>query len=71
MYIADVDPKLFTDAAVKRLFQASQGRPRGINQLAVQALIQAAVLGRDSVDGNQMASLIAAHPFYQGYGADR
>jgi type II secretory pathway predicted ATPase ExeA len=68
---ADVDPKLFTDAAVKRLFQASQGRPRGINQLAVQALIQAAVLGRDSVDGNQMASLIAAHPFYQGYGADR
>ncbi|RLB52805.1 MAG: hypothetical protein DRI90_21790 [Deltaproteobacteria bacterium] len=68
---ADVDPKLFTDAALKRLFQASQGRPRSINQLAVQALIQSAVLGRDAVDGNQMSSLIAAHPFYQGYGPDQ
>lgn len=68
---ADVDPKLFTDAAIKRLFQASQGRPRSINQLAVQALIQAAVLGRDTMDGDMMATLIAAHPFYQGFGADR
>ncbi len=68
---ADVDPKLFTDAAVKRLFQASQGRPRSINQLAVQALIQAAVTGRDSIDGGHMSSLIAAHPFYQSYGAER
>jgi len=68
---ADADPKLFTDAAIKRLFQASQGRPRGINQLAVQALIQAAVQGRDSIDGELMANLIAAHPFYQSLGADR
>lgn len=68
---AEVDPKLFTEDAIKRLFQASHGRPRGINQLAMQALIQAAVLGRDTVDGDFMAHLIAAHPLYQTPPQDR
>ncbi len=62
---AATDPKLFSDDAARRIFQASQGRPRQINQLALQGLIQAAVLGRDSVDGNLMASAIAAHPLYE------
>jgi type II secretory pathway predicted ATPase ExeA len=68
---AELDPKLFTEEAIKRLFQPSQGRPRGINQLAMQALIQAAVLGRDSIDGDFMAHLIAAHPLYQTPPQDR
>jgi type II secretory pathway predicted ATPase ExeA len=68
---AEVDPKLFTEDAIKRLFQASHGRPRAINQLAMQALIQAAVLGRDTVDGDFMAHLIAAHPLYQTPPQDR
>jgi type II secretory pathway predicted ATPase ExeA len=62
---AGVDPKLFTDAAVKKLFQTSMGRPRNVNQLGIQALIQAAVQGRDSIDGDFMAHLITAHPLYQ------
>lgn len=62
---ADLDPKLFTDEAVKRIFQVSKGRPRAINQLATQALIQAAVEAREAIDGKFMANQIAAHPLYQ------
>jgi general secretion pathway protein A len=65
---ADLNPKLFADTAIKRLFQASQGRPRNINQLAIQTLIQTAVLGRDNVDAPLMSSVIAAHPLYQSLG---
>ena len=45
---------------------ASQGRPRSINQLALQSLIQAAVEGRDQIDGDFMAGQIAAHPLSEG-----
>jgi general secretion pathway protein A len=62
---AEVDPKLVTEEAIKRLFQTSHGRPRAINQLAMQAFIQAAVVGRDTIDGDFIAHLIAAHPLYQ------
>lgn len=62
---AEVDAKLFSEDAVRRLFHASQGRPRSINQLSTQALIQCAVLGRDAIDGDFMNQLIAAHPLYQ------
>jgi len=61
---AGVGSQLFSDEAVKRIFQISQGRPRSINQLALQAIIQAAAAGRDTVDGDFMASVIAAHPLY-------
>ena len=61
---AAVDPKVFSDEAIKRLFQASQGRPRSINQLALQALIQAAASGRDVIDGDFMNTILAAHPLY-------
>lgn len=59
-------PDLFTDDAARRLFHASQGRPRSINQLALQSLIQAAVEGRDQIDGDFVAAQIAAHPLYDG-----
>ncbi len=62
---AEVDPNLFTDEAIRRLFQASLGRPRNVNQIATQALIQAAVRGRDKIDGDFLARQIGAHPLYQ------
>jgi type II secretory pathway predicted ATPase ExeA len=62
---AEVDPKLISEDAIKRLFQASHGRPRSINQLAMQAFIQAAVVGQDTIDGAFLSHLIAAHPLYQ------
>ena len=68
---AEVDPKLVTEEAVKRLFQSSHGRPRSINQLAMQAFIQAAVVGRETIDGDFLANLIAAHPLYQSQGKER
>ena len=61
---ADANPKLFSDAGVTKLFQASQGRPRQINQLALQALIGAAVSGRETIDGDFMKRVIQAHPLY-------
>jgi type II secretory pathway predicted ATPase ExeA len=63
-----VRPDLFTEDAVRKLFHASQGRPRSINQLALQSLIQAAVEGRDQLDGGYLAAQIAAHPLYDGVG---
>lgn len=65
---ASVDEKLFTPDAVRRIFAASQGKPRSINQLALQAMIQAAVAGRDTIDGDFMAHLLRQHPLYQGTG---
>jgi type II secretory pathway predicted ATPase ExeA len=67
---SNLNPDLFSEAAAKRLFQASQGRPRNINQLAVQALIQAAVQGTSTIEGDFMAHVIASHPLYQNQGAD-
>jgi len=62
---AGASDTLFSDEAIRRLFQSSQGRPRRINQLALQVLIQAAVHGRDTIDGDFVVAQIAAHPLYQ------
>jgi type II secretory pathway predicted ATPase ExeA len=67
---SELDPKLFTEPAIKKLFQASQGRPRKINQLAIQSLIAAAVQGRSDIDGDFMAHMITTHPLYN-MGADK
>jgi len=67
---AEGDPKLFSDDATRRLFQASQGRPRHVNQLAMHVLIAAAVLGRETVDGNFVGQQIAAHPLYAAHAAE-
>lgn len=61
---ANVDPKLFSPDAVRKLFHASHGQPRSINQLALQALIQAAVQGHDTIDGPFMHHLVSTHPLY-------
>ena len=63
------DP-VFSDAAVTALFQASKGVPRAINQVALQALIHAAVQGVESVDGDRMKRVLHAHPLYRA-GAKR
>lgn len=55
---------VFNDVAVKALFHASQGVPRQINQLALQALVDAVVHGVDQVDGAMMRRVLKAHPLY-------
>ncbi len=62
------DKSLFSDDAIKRIFHLSQGRPRSINQLGIGALIQAAVRGRDKIDGPFFKAFIADHPLYQNQG---
>jgi general secretion pathway protein A len=61
---AGAKPTLVSDDAARAVFHASQGVPRNINQLVLQALIQAAVEGRDDIDGRFMNAQIAAHPLY-------
>ncbi len=63
---ADAPKDLFSDDAVRQLFMASQGRPRTINQIALGALIQAAVEARDHIDGKAMDAFISAHPLFDG-----
>lgn len=46
----DAATELFTDGAVKLIFQYSRGYPRVINQVALQSLIQAAILKKEIVD---------------------
>lgn len=55
---------LFTDAAITTLFSRSQGIPRQLNQLALQALVSAVVQGRDVIDDNLMKRVVQAHPLY-------
>lgn len=58
------NPKMISDEAVKRIFQLSQGKPRTINQIAQQAMIAAAVAGRDIIDGDFLGNVLAAHPLF-------
>ncbi len=46
----DAPTELFTDGAVKLIFHYSRGYPRVINQVALQSLIQAAILKKEIVD---------------------
>ena len=63
---ASVEARVFSDQAVKHIFQASRGYPRSVNQLALQALIAAAIAGRDAIDGDFMQRVCKTHPLYQG-----
>ena len=67
---AEVEPALISDDAGKKIFHASQGKPRSVNQLALQALIAAASQGRDTIDGRFMQQMIAAHPLYRSSNRD-
>jgi len=66
----DGDNKLFSDDAIRRVFQASQGRPRNINQLCIGALILGAVQGRDHIDGTFIKNLLNHNPLFQNMRAD-
>lgn len=57
--------EVFSDAAVTALFHASKGVPRAINQVALQALIHAAVHGVETVDADRMKRVLHAHPLYR------
>jgi type II secretory pathway predicted ATPase ExeA len=55
---------LLSDDAVRTLFTYSRGYPRQLNQLAVHALIQAVVQGRDTLDAAFMERVVTTHPLY-------
>lgn len=65
---AGAKDRLFSDEAIRKLFQASHGTPRRINQLALHVLIQAAVMGLDTVNAEFMQQQLNAHPLYDAAG---
>lgn len=60
--------ELFADGAVRKIFQASNGIPRRINQLGLHALVQAAVVGIDVISADFMQQQLNAHPLYDSVG---
>jgi type II secretory pathway predicted ATPase ExeA len=61
---AGANQQLIAEGAVRKLFQASGGTPRRINQLALHALIQGAVMGVDAITTEFMAQQLQHHPLY-------
>ncbi len=57
--------EVFSDTAVTTLFHAAKGVPRAINQVALQALIHAAVHGVETVDSERMKRVLHNHPLYR------
>jgi general secretion pathway protein A len=49
---AEGPKELFTDNAIQMIFHLARGLPRVINQIALQALIHAAIRGVDTIDEN-------------------
>ena len=47
---AEAPADLFADNAVKAIFHRAKGLPRNINQIAMHALIRAAILRKDKID---------------------
>jgi len=62
---AGASRELFHDNAVTAIFHASSGLPRRINQLALQALVEAVVRGLDEIDESLMKRVVHAHPLYR------
>ncbi len=60
--------QFFAEGAIKKLFQASGGTPRRINQLALHVLIQGAVLGIDTITSEFMTQQVQNHPLYDTAG---
>ena len=66
---AGAQDALLAEGAVRKLFHASGGIARCVNQLALHVLIQAAVAGIDTISADFMQQQINAHPLYNSTGA--
>lgn len=65
LQMAAAPPDLFTEDAVRLIFQTSQGKPRTINQLAISALINATIKRHTKIDAVQIRSLLTANPLFK------
>lgn len=67
----DCERDIFSPDAVRRMFHASKGCPRSLNQLALQVLINAAVEGLDDISMRFVEVQIGKHPLYQSHPGDQ
>ena len=61
---ADGPPNLFTDGAVRLIFQLSKGYPRVINQVAIQSLIQAALRNEGHITDKFIKKFVLSNPLF-------
>jgi len=61
---AEANSELISDGAIKRVFQATAGLPRRINQLVTQALIQGVVRGVETIDAKTIENILIDHPLF-------
>jgi type II secretory pathway predicted ATPase ExeA len=57
--IAGGAPELFSEEAIKRIFDASEGVPRAINNLCELALLKAELAGLDCIDGKLIKQVVS------------
>jgi type II secretory pathway predicted ATPase ExeA len=57
--IAGGAPELFSEEAIKRIFDASEGVLRAINNLCELALLKAELAGVDSIDGKLIKQVVS------------
>jgi general secretion pathway protein A len=63
--VAGADRMLFDEGAVARLFRASQGLPRVLNNLATQALIEGMARGVPTIDAEIADAVCRSQPFLE------
>ena len=56
--------ELFTDEAIQLIFQMAKGLPRVINQIALQAIIRAAVRQVDNIDESFLKQQVLSHSLF-------
>jgi type II secretory pathway predicted ATPase ExeA len=61
---SDGPKELFSEDALRLLFQMSKGLPRVINQLAIQSLIQAAIRKKDAIDADFIKYHVLSNPLF-------
>jgi general secretion pathway protein A len=59
LVIAGGAPELFSEDAIKRIFDASEGVPRAINNLCELALLKAQLAGLDCIDGKLIKQVVS------------
>ena len=63
---AEGPPELFSEAAVKIIFNQARGLPRVINQIALQSLIRAAVTRKERIDEKFIKQQVMTDSLFDG-----
>lgn len=61
---AEAPPELFSQNSIKIIFHYAQGLPRVMNQIALQALIRAAISGKNAINAGFLKQHVLTHSLF-------